>query len=92
MGMGGAGGGGNPMGFDASAAFKNERESLGITRHEWLADKAEKDLLGDLYPDPHSTGPVDLSRGWCRSRPVATRRDVDVVARRPIVNSTGIDG
>ncbi len=62
MGMGGAGGG-SQMGFDASAVFKNERESLGITRHEWLADQAEKDLLGDLYPDPHSTGtPVDLSR------------------------------
>lgn len=55
------GGGQQQMGFDASAAFKQEREFLGIMKHEYVGEKAERQLLGDMYPDPHSAGPIDLS-------------------------------
>lgn len=61
MGMPGAGGPGQ-MGFDAGAQYKNEREALGIAKHEWVAEKAERELLGDAYPDsldPHAH--IDLS-------------------------------
>ena len=60
MGMGMMGGGGAP--FDAGAAFKNEREILGIVHHEWIAEKAERELLGDAYPDSSSTETIDLSK------------------------------
>ena len=55
------GGGAPQMGFDAKAAFKQEREFIGIVKHEYVGEKAERQLLGDLYPDPHSAGPIDLS-------------------------------
>lgn len=42
--------GGNPMSFDASNAYRVEREALGIAKHTWIADEAEKRLLGDAYP------------------------------------------
>ena len=52
MGMGtGAG-----MGFDAAGSYRYEKEMLQLTRHEWGADKAERELLGARYP---GTG-VDL--------------------------------
>ena len=48
--MGGMGPPGQ-MGFDASAAYKQEREVLSIYKHKWIeADIAERQLLGDLYP------------------------------------------
>jgi hypothetical protein len=58
MGMGG----GPQMGFDASAAYKNEREALGIAKHEWVGDRAERQLLGDAYPEDHSSATIDLSK------------------------------
>jgi len=57
----GMGGGAGQMGFDASAAYKQEKESLGIMKHDFVGEKAERQLLGDLYPDPHSGAPIDLS-------------------------------
>jgi len=54
-------GGGNAMGFDASAAYKQEIGQLSIAKHEWSADKAERALLGDKYPDKNKAK-VDLSR------------------------------
>ena len=57
----GMGGGPGQMGFDAAAAYKNEREALGITKHEWLGDKAEKQLLGARYPED-AVAAVDLSK------------------------------
>eukprot|EP01038_Epipyxis_sp_PR26KG_P008053 gene8053-10911_t len=59
MGMG-LMGGGQQMGFDASAAFKNEREILGIAPHEWMAEREERLLLGDAYPENSNAG-IDLS-------------------------------
>lgn len=41
------------MGFDASAAYKFERENLSIAKHEWVAEKAEKTLLGDRCAHSH---------------------------------------
>lgn len=38
-------------GFDANAAYKMEREILGIVNHEWIAEKAERELLGERYPE-----------------------------------------
>lgn len=58
MGMGGAG----QMGFDASAAYKNEKEALGICKHEWVGARAEKMLLGDAYPEEHVAAAIDLSK------------------------------
>jgi hypothetical protein len=43
--------GGAQVGFNASAAYKSEREALGIVAHDWLAEHAERELLGDAYPD-----------------------------------------
>ena len=60
MGMGMMGGGQQP-GFDAKAAFTQEREALTATKHEAALDKVERRLLGDRYPDP-SAPAVDLSR------------------------------
>ena len=57
MGMGGAG----QVGFDAAGAYKMEKEALGIVRHQWIGDRAEKFLLGDRYPELHSGAAVDLS-------------------------------
>jgi hypothetical protein len=54
-------GGANAMGFDASAAYKQEIEQLSIAKHEWSADRAERSLLGDKYPDKNKAS-VDLSR------------------------------
>ena len=56
--MGGAG----QVGFDASNAYKMEKEALGIVRHEWIGDRAEKYLLGDRYPEQQSSAPIDLSK------------------------------
>lgn len=64
MQMGGMGGGmmgGNQMGFNASVAFRGERDALVICKHDWEADRAERRLLGDRYPDA-GAGAVDLSR------------------------------
>lgn len=58
MGMGGP----SQVGFDATAAFKNEREALGISAHDWVAEKAERELLGDMYPDSSTDNEVDLSK------------------------------
>ena len=38
------------MGFDAANAYKYEKEMLTLTKHEWIADKTEKELLGARYP------------------------------------------
>jgi len=48
MGMG-MGMGGGPMGFDASKAYKQECESLEITRHTDLLEDVEKRVLGPRY-------------------------------------------
>ena len=58
MGMGGAG----QVGFDATAAYKNEREGLGIVRHQWLGDRAERQLLGEGYPEEQQAAEIDLSK------------------------------
>lgn len=48
MGMMGGGGG---SGFDAKAVFQRERKELNnISRHDFVGDEAEKQLLGDRYP------------------------------------------
>lgn len=49
-------------GFDANAAFAAEREVLGIVSHEWLAEQAERELLGDAYPETASNDQMDLSK------------------------------
>lgn len=50
-------------GFDGNVAFKNEREILGIVNHEWIAEKAERELLGDRYPENNDNSDrVDFSR------------------------------
>lgn len=51
MGMMGGGAGGNPMGFDAAAAYKQERQKMGLIKHDWAATRVEKKILGDRYPD-----------------------------------------
>ena len=58
MGMGGAG----QVGFDAAAAYKGEREALGICKHQWVGDMAEKHLLGERYPEQNLSAPIDLSK------------------------------
>jgi hypothetical protein len=60
MGMGMMGGGGAP--FDAGAAFKAEKEIMGIVNHEWIAEKAERELLGDFYPEQATGDAYDLSK------------------------------
>lgn len=60
MGMANMAGGG-PQGFDANAAFKMEREQLGITKRGQNLENAEMDLLGDRYPREVMEG-LDLSR------------------------------
>ncbi len=57
MGMGGAG----QVGFDAGAAYRQEREALSIAPHDWVAESAERTLLGDSYPDSTTSGTFDLS-------------------------------
>lgn len=47
---------GQSQGFDASAGYNNEKAMLDLTKHEWVADKAERELLGDRYPG----GGIDL--------------------------------
>lgn len=47
MGMGMGGGG--QVGFDAGAAYKQEREALNIVTHEWIAERAERELLGKSF-------------------------------------------
>ena len=47
MGMGMGGGG---MNFDASNAFKQERQLLLLHRHNFVGNKAERDLLKDKHP------------------------------------------
>ena len=47
MGMGMGGGGNN---FDATNAFKQERELLLLHRHTFCGDQAERDLLKDKHP------------------------------------------
>jgi hypothetical protein len=61
MQMGGMGGMMGGQGFDASAAYKAEKENLSITKHEWVASHIERALLGDRYPDI-STSKVNLSK------------------------------
>eukprot|EP00600_Ochromonadales_sp_CCMP1393_P004642 CAMPEP_0174953960 /NCGR_PEP_ID=MMETSP0004_2-20121128/159_1 /TAXON_ID=420556 /ORGANISM="Ochromonas sp., Strain CCMP1393" /LENGTH=272 /DNA_ID=CAMNT_0016201721 /DNA_START=33 /DNA_END=851 /DNA_ORIENTATION=+ len=63
MGMGMGGGGPGQMGFDANNAYKNEREALGIAKHEFIGDWAEQQLLGDRYPEKDETAAeeIDLS-------------------------------
>lgn len=59
MGMGGIG----QPGFDAGGAFTAEREAVGIAKHEWLAERAERELLGDAYPEATNGGEqMDLSK------------------------------
>lgn len=51
--------------FDSNAAFKREREAYKVVQHEWIADKAEKQLLGSLYPSAYKsngTEKLNLSR------------------------------
>lgn len=60
MGMGM--GGGQQMGFDAKTAYKSEREALGIAKHQWLGDLAERKLLGARYPEEASAAAIDLSK------------------------------
>lgn len=55
------GGVGQP-GFDAAAAFTAEREAVGISKHEWLAERAERELLGDAYPESTAGDHMDLSK------------------------------
>jgi len=57
MGMGGPG----QVGFDAAGFYKNEREALGILKHEFVADQAERQLLGDKYPEDFHVSTIDLS-------------------------------
>lgn len=58
MGMPGMGQPGQ-MGFDASAAYKQEKEILLIAKHSWAqASKAEKQLLGDKYYPKRAAGNV----------------------------------
>lgn len=61
--MGGGVGGQNQMGFDAAAAYKQERERLSIFKHGWVAEKVERAILGDSYPDAESDNlqSIDLS-------------------------------
>jgi hypothetical protein len=61
MGMPGMGGGAGQVGFDAGAAYRAEREALSIAHHDWIAESAERSLLGDAYPDASAVGTVDLS-------------------------------
>ena len=49
-------------GFDAGAAYKMEREALGIVNHEWIAEDAERELLGDAYPESSGEVTFDLSK------------------------------
>jgi hypothetical protein len=49
-------------GFDAGAAYKMEREALGIVSHEWIAEQAERELLGENYPDSSASDIYDLSK------------------------------
>ena len=37
---------GNQMGFDAAGAYKQEREILGLMKHQFYGESAEKLLLG----------------------------------------------
>lgn len=46
----GMGMGGNAANFDASSAYKQERELLLLHRHSFIGNKAEKDLLKDKHP------------------------------------------
>lgn len=50
-------------GFDAKAAFTMEREALGIFQHEFIGEKAERELLGDAYPESTNVNDfVDISK------------------------------
>lgn len=55
-------GGQAQVGFDANAAYKNEREALAIVAHEWVAEKAERTLLGDSYPDSSSETAFNMDK------------------------------
>ena len=51
-------------GFDASAAFKSEREAMGYAKHWDVSDAQERKLLGDKYPvavGGAAGGELDLS-------------------------------
>ena len=54
--------GGNQMGFNAQAAYKQERERLALSRHSWVADKIEKKMLGENYPSQMTEEAIDLSK------------------------------
>jgi hypothetical protein len=60
MGMGMGGGG--QMGFDASAAYKSEKEALGIAKHVFVGTRAERELLGTRYPEMNAEAAIDLSK------------------------------
>lgn len=49
-------------GFDAGVAYKAEREALGIHSHDWFAEQAERDLLGENYPETALAETFDLSK------------------------------
>lgn len=61
MQMGMMGGGGGPPMFDANSAFKQEQDMLSLYKHDHIADKLERKLLGDRYPTPLGQE-VDLSK------------------------------
>ena len=59
MGMGA----GQNMGFDASKAYKQERESLMLHSHEWKLNSIERKILGDkIEPKKEMKLPVEMSR------------------------------
>lgn len=58
----GMGVGSGQAGFDAKAYYNSEREQLSIITHEYIAEIAERELLGDRYPEAASTNSVDLSK------------------------------
>ena len=60
--MGMMGGGGGPQVFDAKGAFSNETDMLNITKHEFISDKYEREILGDRYPTPNTGLEIDLTQ------------------------------
>ena len=60
----GMGGGQSQAGFDANAAYTQEREMLAAYKQESELDKVERRILGERYPDPSSASAsqIDLSR------------------------------
>ena len=42
--------GGPGMGFNAKAAFKQEKDSVALLKHKWAVEEVEKVVLGSRYP------------------------------------------